>query len=272
MNIPNRVLGIDFSGGANAGDLIWIAVGHITGNEFRLEDCYPARDLPRSSADRDICLHALCHFVSTQGPCICGMDFPFGLPHKLIREDSWEKFVLGFGGRYQSPEDFKEASFVATDRCELTRATDDESETPFSPYNLRLFRQTFFGIRDLLAPLIRENLGCILPMQKPIQGKTWIVEVCPASTLKKLGLYYHYHYKGPKKENKEAREKILYRLETDGNVFLPTEALRSKVLDNKGGDALDCIIAAVAVLRSRYHLISYHPIRTPYALEGYVYS
>lgn len=197
--VPNRVLGIDFSGGVSAGNRIWIAVGYIIGNGFRLEDCYPARDLPGSSASRDICLPVLRHFVGAQGTCVCGMDFPFGLPHKLIKGASWEEFVLGFGGRYQSPEDFKETSSIAADGCELMRATDDESKTPFSAYNLRLFRQTYFGIRDLLAPLVKEKLACILPMQQPSEGKPWIVEVCPASTLKKLGLYYDYHYKGRKK-------------------------------------------------------------------------
>lgn len=47
--VPNRVLGMDFSGGVKAGNRIWIAIGHIIENGFRLEDYYQARDLPGDS-------------------------------------------------------------------------------------------------------------------------------------------------------------------------------------------------------------------------------
>jgi hypothetical protein len=52
---------------------------------------------------------------------------------------------------------------------------------------------------------------------------------------------------------------------------MPTKALEAKVIDDKGGDALDCIIAAIATFRSRHNLIGSRLLSVPYALEGYVY-
>lgn len=269
---PNRILGVDFSGAVNCGDRIWIATALIERNVLKIQDCCPAKELLGSSAKRDICLPVLRDFISKQGACIWGMDFPFGLPRGLVRESSWQEFVLYFGDRYQSPEDFKEACFADANRHERRRVTDEESKTPFSPYNLRLFRQTYFGIRDLLAPLVKEKLACILPMQQPLPEKPWIVEVCPASTLRKLDLYFDYHYKGSEKENRDARAKILSRLEAEGTLLMLTKALESKVLNDNGGDALDCIIAAIATFRSRHNLIGSRLMRMPYVLEGYVYA
>jgi hypothetical protein len=270
-NHPNRILGVDFSGAVNCGDTIWISTATIERQVLKIRDCYPAKELPGSSVERDICLPALRDFISNQRACICGLDFPFGLPYSLVIESSWEEFVLYFGDRYQSPEDFKEACFADANGLELRRVTDEESKTPFSPYNLRLFRQTYFGIHYLLAPLAKEKSACILPMEQSLPKKPSIIEVCPASTLKKFGLYYGYHYKGPKEENRASRAKILDRLEAKGSLVIPTKALKSRVVDNKGGDALDCIIASIAAFRSCHDLTGSCLMRMPYTLEGYVY-
>lgn len=270
MTIPTRIIGIDFSGRKNAGSHIWISVGFATKDGFKLEDCFPASGLPGSLPSRDICLPELRNFISAQGACVCGMDFPFGLPYRLIKEASWEEFVIGFGKHYQTPEDFKKTSFISMGSHECLRETDKESKTPWCPYNLRLFRQTYFGIRDLLAPLVKENLASFLPMQQPIEGKPWVIEVCPASTLKKLGLYQDYHYKGSKDENRDARKKLFRRLEADTQLIID-DSVRSKAQDNRGGDALDSIIAAIAAYNSRDKLIGSQLLRMPYKIEGYVY-
>ena len=267
---PNRVLGIDFSGALNAGNRIWIAIGCVVGNTLRLEDCYPAKDLPGSSVSRDICLAALRRFVGTQRGCVCGMDFPFGLPRSLVKETSWKESILHFGDRYQSPEEFREVCRAASPGNELKRLTDRESETPFSPYNLRIFRQTYFGIRDVLAPLVKDKLACVLPMQKPSPDKSWIVEVCPASTLKRK-LHPYPSYKGSNKGENEARAHILSRIGERGYVLVPT-VLQSRVVDDQGGDALDSIIAAEVAFRSAHDPIGFRIFRSQaYALEGYVY-
>ena len=53
---------------------------------------------------------------------------------------------------------------------------------------------------------------------------------------------------------------------------MQTKTVQSTVLDDKHGDAPDCIIAAIATFRSRHDLIVSNPMKMPYALEGHVYA
>lgn len=162
--LPQRVYGVDFSGAKKAGTRIWIASATIAGETLEIEDCCQAKDLPGSAVERDQCLDALRYFISAQKTCSLGLDFPFGLPKKVVRANSWEEFVLSFGNHYLDPEQFREICWVAAGNCEERRDTDRISQTPFSPYNRRLYRQTYYGIRDVLAPLVRDQLVCVLPM------------------------------------------------------------------------------------------------------------
>jgi len=267
---PSQILGIDFSGAKNAGTKIWIAIGYVAGDVLKIERCYPAKLLPESSKHRDQCLVALRHFIITQRACVCGLDFPFGLPRELVKEDNWGEFILSFGNRYGNPDEFRETCHRDTHGRERRRVTDEERRTPFSPYNLRVYRQTYFGIRDVLAPLVRDKSVCVLPMQNASPDKSWIVEVCPASTLKTVDLYWH--YKGNSKENIAARAHILDKIEGTGELLVQTPQLQSRILDDRHGDALDSVVAAFATYRALRNLAS-SPAITPqaYLLEGYVY-
>jgi len=140
--LPSRVYGVDFSGAKKAGTKIWIASATIVGDALEIEDCCQAKDLPGSAAERDQCLGALRHFISAQKTCAFGLDFPFGLPKKVVKANSWEEFVLSFSNHYPDPEQFREICWVAAGNCEERRETDRISQTPFSPYNRRLYRQT----------------------------------------------------------------------------------------------------------------------------------
>lgn len=262
---PRRVHGVDFSGAANAGKKIWITSGVIEDCALRIEDCRRAEALPRSRKDRDQCLTALRDFIRREHASVFGLDFPFALPRELIKENSWEDFVLSFPDRYPNPEEFRKTCRAGAHNRELRRVTDKESDTPFSPYNLRLYRQTYFGIRDVLGPLVQDHLVCVLPMQSVLPGRPWILEVCPASTLKRQNLYKP--YKGGSKKHYAARMRILEALEGTGVLPVPEPTLRPSILDNRDGDALDSVIAAFATFRA---------LRNPacnenYALEGYVF-
>jgi hypothetical protein len=268
MSTINRhIYGVDFSGSKDAGKHIWVASGVIEGDALCVKTCCRADTLPGSSKQREQCLSALCTFIAGKSNAAFGCDFPFGLPGPLVDQGSWESFVLAFPGRYESADAFRQTCREAADGSELKRATDEESETPFSPYNLWLYRQTYYGIRDVLYPLVRDGTACVLPMQTPQPEKPWLLEVCPASTLKREWLYYS--YKGREEQKREARERILEVLEEKGMLVIPDQEIRGKILENQGGDALDSVIAALATVRA---------LRSPeargeiYALEGYVYA
>lgn len=280
---PRWIYGVDFSGAAKAGNKIWITSGVIEGEALRVEACHRAADLPGSGQDRDRCLAALRGLIRREESSAFGLDFPFGLPRSLVKEDRWEDFVSVFPHHYPDPETFRDACRAAADNSELKRVTDRESHTPFSPYNIRLYRQTYFGIRDVLGPLlrpapsasevagVRDHQACVLPMQPALPGRPWMMEICPASTLKREGLYGYGPYKGKGGEHYVARGRILEAIEEMAPLSLPA-SLRTMILDDPGGDALDSVVAAFAVLRA---------LRDPdglavgsneaYALEGYVY-
>lgn len=264
-----RIYGVDFSGAKNAGKKIWIACGVIEGDKLHIENCQRASELLGSGRDRDRCLAALRELIASEKESLFGLDFPFGLPRALFKEARWEEFILSFPERYLDPEDFRRACRSADGGSELKRVTDRESRTPFSCYNLRLFRQTYYGIRDVLEPLVRHKSACVLPMQSPAPGKPWIIEICPASTLKKIGLQVS--YKGKKEEHRMGRQRILRKIGKAAKLPIPSKSLRSVIINDTEGDALDSVIAAFATLRA---LDNQEPdgLKEAYMLEGYVYT
>ena len=137
-------------------------------------------------------------------------------------------------------------------------------------YNLRLYKQTYYGISRLLAPLVEEDRVRVLPMQAPEPDKPWVLEICPASTLKRLDLYKT--YKKNTEEQKEARSHILSELELRGQLKFTDESVRNKVLSDSGGDALDSVIAAFTTFKVVQNPESIIPQKqSDYMLEGYVY-
>ena len=146
-----------------------------------------------------------------------------------------------------------------------------ECRAPFSPYNLRLYRQTYFGIRDVLSPLVRSRSVSVLPMQRAHEGRAWLLEICPASTLKQSNRYAP--YKGRTADHRAMRERVLAWLHETCSVSVYDSKLRSTIVDESSGDALDSVIAALAVFRA---------LRDParfaadgsnaYRIEGYVYA
>ncbi len=265
-----RVYGIDFSGAKDAGRKIWVAVGSVQHGVLCIGDCRPAAEFLGTKANREICLAALRQFIAGQKEVIFALDFPFGLPRALTHAKSWAQFVHDFPRRYASAGEFREACLRAAERKELRRCTDKTSRTPFSPYNLRLYRQTFYGIANLLSPLVREDQACVLPMQKPTRGKPWLIEICPASWLRKKGLI-GISYKGRSKAHWDGRRQLVGALLRQPGLLIASH-VQEIALENKGGDALDSLIAAYAA----FGAISSNPLKpcdysADFSIEGYVY-
>jgi len=262
------VCGVDFSGARDAGRRIWLARCKIGEDAVNLVDLLQAESLPGSGRARGLNHRALAAYIGKQKDAVFGLDFPFSLPIGLIRAKTWKEFVLTFEESYKSPEDFRKLCRSEAKGRELRRHTDMVSRAPFSPYNLRLFRQTYFGIKDVLSALVRTDAACILPMQQPLNGKAWVVEICPASTLKKENL--RTPYKGSENNRTAARRKILEALEENLRLRVVTSALRSKIISDIGGDALDSVIAAMATFNACRNSFALDT-SSPYDREGWVY-
>ena len=265
---PRRVHGIDFSGAADAGRRIWIASGAIESHRLRIDACRRAEALPGSGRERDICLTALRNFIAGEKACAVGLDFPFGLPASLMGTPSWDDFIHSFPNRYPSPQQFREQCVRTAGGGEQKRATDIESRAPFSPYNLRLYRQTYYGIRDVLHPLVRDGQACVRPMQRAQSGKPWLFEICPASTLKRLSLYAP--YKGRTKAHSLARKRILGELEKNGGLSVPSSA-RAILIEESNGDAPDSVIAAWTTFQALRHPEHLTARDNAHVLEGRIY-
>jgi len=246
-----HIYGVDFSGAQDAGRRIWIAEGTPRGRSLAIHKCLRAMDLVESGRKREICLPALRRFIERRKDCVFGLDFPFGLPSELTQYKSWKRFVLRFPTEYPSADELSRICRERTGGREPKRSTDSDAKTPFSPINLRLYRQTYHGIRDVLYPLVRGNEVNVLPMLQADPGKPLLLEICPASTLKHLFETRRLpSYKGSKKERMANRKDILKRLEGETALSFHNKRLRSRIVDDTGGDALDSVIAALAAFRA----------------------
>jgi hypothetical protein len=262
------VCGVDFSGAQDAGKKIWIACGSILDDLILIYECFPAKDLPGSGQQRDQAISALRAFIRKKRDCVFGLDFPFGITRALILEENWEEWLAAFPEKYTSPEGFERQCRLASNGKELKRATDVETKTPFSPYNLRLYRQTYFGVRDVLGALVREKAVCVLPLQKPQDENPWAIEICPAATLKTKNL--RFPYKGSGRDRMTTRGKILTSMEKTGMLKVQKPSVRKRIIEDKGGDALDSVIAVYATFKALNHGLTPETL-APYAIEGRVY-
>lgn len=244
----SRILGVDFSGARDAGAKIWIATGARCDGPLEIVDCRPAMDLPGGAKSPEIALAALRGYVVAEPDTIAGCDFPFSLPADLLVAKDWRSFALDFTRHYPTPLDFHDLCHRATGGVETKRRTDREDRTPFNSFNLRLYRQTWWGIGHLLAPLVARDEARIWPQMPKRGGKPLLVEVCAACSLIRLDHYPS--YKGRTPAHRKARAGILDLLITRGWLASPKRALRSLLLDNTGGDALDAVIGAIAVNRA----------------------
>jgi hypothetical protein len=157
----------------------------------------------------------------------------------------------------------------------IRRDTDTEAKAPFDCYHYRIIYQTYHGMRDVLLPLSRKKGVAILPFQyrRMARAASVVVEACPSSTLKRLGLP-HQNYKQPTggpltakrlRTRRAILEGLLRRVKIDDHH-------RRVIMRNPGGDAMDSVIAALgtaeAWLAADHRAIARHP---RYPLEGRLY-
>lgn len=240
-----RFLGVDFSGARNAGNAIWIAEGVPDADGLSIQHLRQARNLPNGGADRAKALAALRSHLAVQDNALTGLDFPFSLPRELVDKPDWAGFARDFAQRYPYPEAFREDCRRRTDGKELKRRTDRQTATPFCAYNLRLYRQTYWGVAAVLAPLLDDDRVAIPPVLERRDAPSTLAETCPASTLKRLDCYRP--YKGRDETLKAQRRAILDRLRQEG--LRCEKAIAETALTDTGGDALDAIIAVLTMWR-----------------------
>jgi hypothetical protein len=245
-----RILGIDFSGARDAGRKIWIAESHLSSRGLlAVTDIRPACELENSGDAPDVAIASLRRHLLAEADTVAGCDFPFSIPRALIEEESWEAFISAFPGRFDHADAFRDWAFRKAGMKEARRQTDKAAKTPFNSYNIRIHRQTWWGVKALLHPLVTSGMAAIRPYQSmPRDGRPVVIEICPASSMKSIGFYPP--YKGRSEQHRLARHMVIRRLVDDGYLEMPERSVRRRLLDNAGGDALDAVIAAIATAQA----------------------
>jgi len=264
---PRRVLGIDFSGASDAGRKIWIAeCKRGRGKRLTLVDLLPAADLPDSGVTPILAIAALARHILREPDTIVGCDFPFTLP-KVVMDAPWLSFIADFPRRFPDPDSFRTWALRRADGREIRRAADREAKTPFNSYNLRIYRQTWWGIAHLINPLLKAGRAIVRPYQPlPRVPRPILIEACPASSLKAIRFYPA--YKGISGAHRQERRAVLRKLIEIGLLEAPSQRLQAVLLDNVGGDALDALIAALAASHAAIETEADPDQR----IEGIIYS
>lgn len=273
------IYGVDFSGAQLAGENTWIACLVPRRNRYELAELSRLRVLC-GTAHREPALAHLVRLVASSQSALWGMDFPFGLPIEVV-EPNWRwvdqlQWIRGFeAGAYSLGEECVRRARAIGGVMHIRRATDTEANTPFDCYHYRIIYQTFHGMRDVLLPLSRAKGTAILPFQygKLRPARSVVVEACPASTLKRLGLP-HQNYKQPQGGPLDIRRRRTKRRILEGlrDAVAFSDSQVRTIMRNNGGDALDAVIAAVGAIAG-WQAADHRVIRrhARYPLEGRLY-
>ncbi len=265
-NKRSSFYGVDFSGAKDAGRKIWISHGTESRGFLNLESCDSLEKLS-GSKDRDECHQFLRELIASNTDAVFGLDFPFGLPLEVIGNQEWKNVILHFPEKYPDARTFRKECRKQTGNREFKRRSEKEKGAPFSPYNLRLYRQTYYGIKNVLYPLVKADLACVPPMQKANHEKPWIVEICPACTLKEMKMYQP--YKGREKAHESQRNSIVEKLSNMGLMI--DDSIKDTAINDAEGDALDSILTTLSAFRFPSGLEKMKNIDDIYRKEGMVF-
>jgi hypothetical protein len=253
------VYGVDFSGAKLAGRTTWLArlvPAGRGGKRLRLVELTSLARLCGSDRRADA-LAALVRTVAESERALWAINFPFGFPIEVMPA-GW-RWADQFGFLAEWGEDAYASGVECLRRAKqfggpmhVRRQTDREERTPFDAYHYRIIYQTFHGMRDVLGPLRSWPRTAILPFQTrrlPTALRV-VVESCPASTLKRLGLPHH-NYKQPaggplSRKCRRTRRAILAGL---APLVRIGDGFRLRVMRDAGADALDAILSGVGAWR-----------------------
>lgn len=285
IDLPT-IVGVDFSGGERAARNIWLARANVRARPAKAAPPLLLADLQSleqvaGDVDRPAAMAAVADAIQASDRTLWGIDFPFGLPVELAAMgDGWPRQVE-FLARWEG--DARTFGLWCVEQARalgremhIRRTTDSETKTPFDCYHYRIVYQTFHGMRDVLARLIDDPKTAVLPFQydRLPSARRVVVEACPSSTLKRLGLP-HQNYKEPAAKRVSAakrRTRLAILAGLEPVIEIPPPA-RKTILANPGGDALDAVIAAVGTWQ-RFGEVDHDALRRHprYAREGYVYG
>ena len=262
--------GVDFSGARFPARAVWIAEACIVSKGLQIKAlrslAYWEGVTPRSPLAQ--CLMIFKQRLLAIRPACVGLDFPFSLPNRLLDAPNYSALLQSFPKKFPTVIEFER--FCRKWRPQPWRLTDIREHAPMSPCNLRLFRQTYWGITEILIPLWAKRGIRILPFQHFRTGDVHLIEVCPASLLKRNGQYKP--YQGNTARHRQQRYQLVRWLKEAYSVQMTHQQI-AVIVEQAEGDALDALLGVLVPyqLLKRYGEIPLpaHPIA---AIEGWIYS
>lgn len=262
--MPTKVYGIDFSGSKSPGQNIWITEARQTDppdHHLHVHDVSAAADR-FSSTQRSKVLPELRELIRHSDAAIVGLDFPFSLSRASISTNDWTEFLDEFATTFDDQE-------IASYPGEYSPDGESRRETDFrfggqSPISPQVRYQVFYGLRDVLYPLVSEDAVRVLPMQSPDPEKPSVIEVYPAATFGAERLY-RIGYKGNSEESQNRRRVNAEGLQSHERLSMDDELVEKAV---ESDDALDSVCAAFAVNRAIREGLD----RETNSVEGYIYA
>lgn len=227
-----KILGVDFSGSKHPAKKIAIAELE-TKDLLRLKNIYLLSELKSLENPFALLVSIIAKFDIT------GLDAPLGLPYNSIDVASYEEFLNQFTNKFKTADQLYEHG--KNFKKEPKREAERVAEVPFSAYNLRLYRQTWSAISQVVTPLVYEHSFSIAGA---IDHKNKILlEACPASYWKKIAQLSG-PYKGKSTAlHKERENKLNYLIRQEQLFVLKNQ--KEKIIQNTEGDLLDAVTCAV---------------------------
>jgi Protein of unknown function (DUF429) len=253
-------LGVDWSGAKNAHRKIWAAWLRCEGNHGaveRLERPFVVRlRRPFGKSTISAIAEDFTRWLTSCEYDVAGLDFCFGLA-----ADQMKRLALPTTGPVAVGRSLRSAypdadGFASAAAPESARETDTASHSPFRPTNLRMWRQTYWGLRAL------GGLDPGQPTPPWSVGERAIIEILPANVLRRLGT--------STKLTTDGRRNALAALERRGINLCPSK--RDEIVCDKHGDALDAVLAAVAAACARQQNFSGDSPHASTSGEGWIYS
>lgn len=203
----------------------------------------------------------LVEMVKTSKPCIVGFDFPFGLPRKVLNVDSWTEFITSF--EVESPDQLN-AHYKSKANGEQIRRKTEAKTGGQCAYGYRIRYQTFYGIRDIIKPLVENDYADFPPMFRNGRDAT-VIETYPAATLKNIGG----ERQGYKKQQMSAHDVRRENVSTLSESVVFDESTKRYARADE--NALDALVAAYATSVAASEAFAYSNDEYD-EVEGYLYA
>ena len=249
-NAPRRITvhGVDFSGADSGGS----AKIRICERELSAKSVVTVR----GRLDRHGLRQAILESCKDGRDHLWRIDAPFGLPLECFAQSrpagmaegelSW-RIVAEWIASFETAREWRGAMRELS-RREPRRACDRVLHTPMAPMNLRVFKQTFTVIKEILVPLAREGVA-IMPVSMPVTGKPLVrvCESCPASILYNRS-WPAKGYKGTGEPPRALREELIGLLRKDG-LEIPSN-FDVEAIHDVEADLLDALIMVTDPIQS----------------------